>query len=90
MASYACLSRNSDNSGFTLIEMAIVIVIIGLLIGGVLVGRDMISAAEVRAQVLQIEKYNTAANVFREKYACLPGDCKNATNFGFKARGAVA
>lgn len=80
-------SRMHDRHGFTLVEMAMVIVIIGLLVGAVLVGRDMISAAKVRAQVSQIEKYQTAVNVFREKYNCLPGDCKNAANFGFPARG---
>lgn len=45
-----------NQSGFTLIELSIVLVIIGLIVGGVLVGRDLIKAAEVRAQVSQIEK----------------------------------
>jgi prepilin-type N-terminal cleavage/methylation domain-containing protein len=76
-----------DRSGFTLVEMAIVLVIIGLIVGGVLVGKDMINAAAIRAQVSQIEKFNVAVNVFREKYACLPGDCANGSNFGFQARG---
>jgi prepilin-type N-terminal cleavage/methylation domain-containing protein len=74
--------------GFTLVELSIVLVIVGLIIGGVLVGRDMIRAAAVRAQISQTEKYNTAVNTFRDKYNCLPGDCKNAANFGFIARGS--
>jgi prepilin-type N-terminal cleavage/methylation domain-containing protein len=62
------------NAGFTLIELSIVLVIIGLIVGGVLVGRDLIQAAAVRAQVGQIEKYNAAVNTFRLKYNAVPGD----------------
>jgi prepilin-type N-terminal cleavage/methylation domain-containing protein len=71
--------------GFTLIEISIVLVIIGLIIGGILVGRDMIKAAEVRATISQWEQYNAALNVFRSKYNGLPGDLANAANFGFTA-----
>jgi len=52
-------------AGFTLVELSIVLVIIGLIAGGILVGQDMIEAATVRAQISQIEKYETAANAFR-------------------------
>src|SRR5271154_5990239 len=72
------------NHGFTLIELSIVLVIIGLIIGGVLVGQDLIKAAETRATLAQIEKYNSAVNTFRNKYNGLPGDLVNAaTQFGF-------
>ena len=79
-------------AAFTLIELSIVIVIIGLIVGGVLVGRDLINAAEVRSQISQIEKYNTAANTFKIKYGYLPGDISDptATAFGFSARGQYA
>jgi prepilin-type N-terminal cleavage/methylation domain-containing protein len=75
--------------GFTLIELSIVLVIIGLLVGAVLVGQSLISAAALRAQITQIEKYNTAVNTFRVKYDGLPGDLPNpyASSFGFVARG---
>lgn len=79
----------SVKAGFTLIEMSIVLVVIGLVVGGILVGRDVISSAAVRAQVSQIEKYNQAVNTFRDKYGYLPGDI-NATaaaQFGFLQRG---
>ncbi len=51
-------------------------------------GRDLISAAAVRAQVSQIEKYNQAVNTFKGKYGYLPGDIPNndASRFGFLAR----
>ena len=72
--------------GFTLIELSIVLVVIGLIVGGVLVGKDLVGAAAVRAQVTQIERFNTAANTFQTVYNCLPGDCSNATALGFVAR----
>jgi len=74
-------------AGFTLIELSIVLVIIGLLVGGIFVGRDLITAASVRAQISQIDKYQTAVKTFRLKYNDLPGDLANseATQLGFVA-----
>ncbi len=71
--------------GFTLIELSIVLVIIGLVVGGVLVGRDLIKAAEIRAQISQIEKYNTAVHTFKLKYNGIPGDLSYtvAGSYGF-------
>lgn len=66
--------------GFTLIELALVLVIIGLVVGGVLVGRDLIEAGKIRAQINQIADIETQMNTFRLKYDCLPGDCPNATD----------
>jgi prepilin-type N-terminal cleavage/methylation domain-containing protein len=73
--------RHTHRFGFTLIELSIVLVIIGLIVGGVLVGQDMIKGAEIRAQLSQIDQINAAVNTFRLKYNCLPGDCARATMF---------
>jgi prepilin-type N-terminal cleavage/methylation domain-containing protein len=83
------MSERRHNHGFTLIELSIVLVVIGLIVGGILVGQSLIAAAQVRATVTQIEKYNQAANTFFEKYGFLPGDIPAgpATQFGFIARG---
>ncbi|HEY4309009.1 MAG TPA: prepilin-type N-terminal cleavage/methylation domain-containing protein [Pirellulales bacterium] len=67
-------SKPLKQAGFTLIELSIVLVIIGLIVGGVLVGQDLIKAAEIRATVGQVEKYNAAVNTFRTKYNGIPGD----------------
>src|SRR5689334_20830022 len=84
------VQTNTSESGFTLIELSIVLVIIGLIVGGVLVGQDMIKAAQIRATVAQIEKYNTAVNTFRNKYNALPGDMSNPTYFFPSVTGANA
>jgi prepilin-type N-terminal cleavage/methylation domain-containing protein len=73
--------RASSRHGFTLIELSIVLVIIGLLVGGILVGRDLIRVAELRADISAVDKFDAAVNTFRVKYNCLPGDCANATQF---------
>jgi prepilin-type N-terminal cleavage/methylation domain-containing protein len=76
--------------GFTLIELSVVLVVIGLIVGGILVGQNLINAAALRAQITQIEKFQTATNTFREKYGYLPGDmpAQPAAQFGLGARGA--
>ena len=75
-------------AGFTLIEIAIVLVIIGLIAGSVLVGRDLIEAAKIRQQITQIERFKTAVQTFRTKYNGLPGDIDqaDAAAFGFTPR----
>ena len=81
----------TPGAGFTLIELSIVLVIIGLIVGGVLVGQDLIKAAEVRAQISQIEKYQTAVNTFRTKYNNeLPGDMPAADAVMFGLSPSVA
>lgn len=71
--------KNSRTAGFTLLELSIVLVIIGLIIGGILVGQDLIRAAEVRSTVGQVEKYNSAVNTFRTKFDGIPGDMTQAS-----------
>jgi prepilin-type N-terminal cleavage/methylation domain-containing protein len=74
------MHTNSKTRGFTLIELSIVLVIIGLIVGGVLVGQDLIKAAKIRSQISQIEQYDATTNTFRSKYNGLPGDLRNAAN----------
>jgi prepilin-type N-terminal cleavage/methylation domain-containing protein len=65
---------HNQRKGFTLIELSVVLVIIGLIVGGILVGRDLIRGAEERSQIAQIDKLNAAVHTFKLKYGALPGD----------------
>ena len=73
----------SKLAGFTMIELSIVLTIIGLIIGGVMVGRDLIHAAMIRKTITQKERFEAAASTFMAEYNYLPGDLPNAANFGF-------
>lgn len=74
-------AKHKSPPGFTLIELSIVLVIIGLIVGGILVGNDLIEAAKLRKTVTEVTNIKTAINTFRLKYNCLPGDCSTAANF---------
>lgn len=78
-------------SGFTLLEISVVLIIIALIAGGVLMGRDMVASATIRAQISQMEKFQLATSQFHKKYGFLPGDIPDpqATSFGFIPRGGA-
>ncbi len=71
----------SNNKGFALIEISMVIVIIGLIISSILFGKDLINAANIRSASAQLEQFKTIFNTFKLKYNCEAGDCTNATSF---------
>ncbi len=68
-------------SAFTLVELSIVLVILGLLVGGVLAGQSLIRSAELRAIITERDKLTTAFYSFKDKYMALPGDLANAYAF---------
>jgi prepilin-type N-terminal cleavage/methylation domain-containing protein len=66
-------------SGFTLIEIAIVLVIIGLLLGGVLKGQELITGARVRNLISQQDGIKAAFFGFQDRFRALPGDYASAS-----------
>ena len=77
----------TKQQGFTLIEIAIVLVIIGLLLGGVLKGQELITSARVRNLISQQEGVKAAYFGFLDRYRALPGDYSAAST---NINGAVA
>lgn len=76
-------------TGFSLVELSIVLVILGLLTGGILAGQSLIRAAELRSVSTEQQRYVTAFHSFRDKYFQLPGDMTNAYSFWGVASGCT-
>lgn len=68
-------------SGFTLVEMTVVLVIISLLTGAVLAGRTLIKSAELKAVAEDAKRYMMAVHEFQLQYNAMPGDFNNAIWF---------
>lgn len=77
------------NSAFTLIELAIIIVIIGLITAAVLGAQSLIESSKINAQVAQLEEFDKATNAFVLEYDALPGDIERqeALDYGFSVSG---
>jgi prepilin-type N-terminal cleavage/methylation domain-containing protein len=69
----------SQQSGFTLVEIAIVLVIIGLLLGGILKGQELINSAKVKNLANDFRVIPTYVYAYQDKFKALPGDDKVAS-----------
>lgn len=76
-----------QQSGFTLVEIAIVLVIIGLLLGGILKGQELIENSRVTNATNDINGTRAAVNAYLDRYRRLPGDDGNAA--ALAARGSA-
>lgn len=72
--------------GFTLVELAIVLVIVGLLIGGIVSAQSMIQSSRITSQASQIGQFDAGVANFKQKYNYLPGD---APAFGGDGNGRI-
>lgn len=69
----------SNSRGFTLVELAIVLVIIGLIVAGVLKGRELISNSKAKNVANQAKSIEAAIHTYQDKYKFRPGDDPGAT-----------
>lgn len=72
-----CLSAQNNMKGFTLVELAIALMVIGLLIGGILKGQELVENARITRLIKDITNYHTAQAIFESTYSALPGDIRN-------------
>ncbi len=74
------LSPHQKHQGFTLIEMAVVLTIITLVVGGITVASDLLDKSKIRSIPIHAYEYSTAIIKFQTKYSALPGDMATATS----------
>lgn len=78
-----------NRAAFSLVELSIVLVILGLLVGGILAGQSLIRAAELRTVSTDAQRHLTNLMAFRGKYRALPGDMPYAVRFWGAADGGL-
>jgi len=76
-----------QQKGFTLVEMAIVLVIIGLLLGGVLKGQELIDNSKIKSAINDLKGISAANNGYFDRFRAVPGDDGDAT--ALAARGGA-
>lgn len=82
-----------NNKGFTLVELSIVLVIIGLIVAGVVAGQSLIKQAQLRSVMTEADAVRAAVNAFKLEYNGLPGDISNGSSYwatGCNAAGSGA
>jgi prepilin-type N-terminal cleavage/methylation domain-containing protein len=70
-----------SNKGFTLLEISIVILIIGLIIAATVTAQSLVRGAQLRRMAGEYDSYLKSIKEFQDKYLALPGDMNNAVTF---------
>ena len=73
--------NNTSIYAFTVLELAIVTTVIGLIIGGMILAADLLHVARVQRTLSHIDTINKAVGLFNERYHAFPGDMPNAESF---------
>jgi type II secretory pathway pseudopilin PulG len=68
-------------AGFTILELAIVVTMIGIIMGAIVFGRNVINNTQLENIISDVNRFKNAAKLFRDKYTYLPGDLPTATTF---------
>lgn len=79
-------SKRTDPRGFTLVELAIVLVIVGLVLGGVLKGQEMVTQSKIKNVISDFSGISAAYYGYQDRYRAMPGDDPNA---GLRWTGSV-
>jgi prepilin-type N-terminal cleavage/methylation domain-containing protein len=75
------MAQRHRQKGFTIVELAIVLVVIGAIMGSIFVGQSLIRSSHLNSVVVDVTRYTQAFTDFRDKYQALPGDFANAQAF---------
>lgn len=75
------MGSNNSQKGFTLVELSIVIVIVGLIVAGITAGQALVKQSQIRALLTQADQIRAATNAFKLQYNGLPGDINNGSSY---------
>lgn len=72
---------NAGAQGFSLVELSIALVVIGLLVGGALKGLELVESARLKTVLAQVKDFRIAVSTFMDRYEALPGDYGEASRY---------
>ncbi len=76
-----CEKMDKKTKGFTLIELAIVMLVLAVVIGGVVMGQHLIRNTQVQTVIYDANQYRVAVNNFKLQYDAIPGDFRSAEEY---------
>ena len=75
------MEKGKIKDGFTLIELAIVLIIISLVVGGIVGGRGLIRSANIKTVISEVNDFKVAVQQYEDYYGQLPGDHSTASSY---------